>query len=269
MPFDPTAEEDQAQAVTRLVDNSLSDAERPAIEAWASERPEVTRQVAAQRGVADALSRGGPEPPERLVAAVADRVRASERRKTRFTVPAWLGPNLTRRPAFAGVALAAVCAVVAIVVIGVVGGTNRPSIPAAAQLAFAPSTGAAPTARSGTLLNISYAGITFPNYAPQFAVYATGQRTDRIGGRPALTVFYRLPNGARLSYTVFSGRPVRRPLAARPVVFQGVPLHTFTTSSGLAVVTLVRFGRTCVLAAPTRRDLVLALAAAPIREQAA
>ena len=39
--------------------------------------------------------------------------------------------------------------------------------------------------------------------------------------------------------------------------------------AGLAVVTLQRFGRTCVLAAPTSRDLVLALAAAPIREQAA
>jgi hypothetical protein len=268
MPFDPTAEEDQAQAITRLVDNTLSDAERPAIEAWASEHPEIKQQIATERGVADALSHGGPEPPARLVGAVRDRVRASERRKTRLTVPAWLG-NLTRRPAFAGAALVAVCAVVAIVVVGVVSGTNSPSIPAAAKLAFAPSTGAAPGVKSPTLLNVTYAGITYPNYGPQFAVYASGLRTDKIGGRPALTVFYRLPNGHRLSYTVFSGAPVRLPRAAREVVFQGVPLHTFTTSSGLAVVTLVRFGRTCVLAAPTRRDIVLALAAAPIREQAA
>jgi hypothetical protein len=267
MPFDPTAEEDRAQAITRLVDNTLSDAERPAVEAWVNEHPEIRQQVAAQRGVADALTHAGPDPPARLVGAVRDRVRASERRKTRLTAPAWLG-NLTRRPAVAGAALAAVCAVIAIVVVGVLPGSS-PSIPAAAQLAFAPSTGAAPGIKSPTLLNVTYAGITFPNYGPQFAVYATGQRTDRIGGRPALTVFYRLPNGHRLSYTVFSGAPVRRPRAARPVVFQGVPLHTFTTSSGLAVVTLVRFGRTCVLAAPTPRDLVLALAAAPIREQAA
>lgn len=268
MPFDPKSDEDQARAITRLVDNSLSDAERPAIEEWASKRPDIARQVAVQRQVAAALSHGGPEPPARLLTGVRDRVRASDRRQGRSTLPAWLGSNSTLRPALGGAALAAVCAVVALVIVGIVPGAGSPSIPAAAKLAFAPSTGAAPAARSATLLDVSYAGITYPNYA-QFSVQPTGIRTDRIGGRPALTVFYRLPNGARLSYTVFSGAPVRLPRAARTVVFEGVPLRTFTTRSGLAVVTLVRFGRTCVLAAPTRRDLVLALAAAPVREQAA
>ena len=95
------------------------------------------------------------------------------------------------------------------------------------------------------------------------------QRTDRIGGRPALTVFYRLRDGTRLSYTVFSGRPVPRPAFARSVVYQGVPLHVFRTRNGLSVVTLVRFGRTCVLAARTPPSVVLGLAAAPVREQAA
>ena len=52
-------------------------------------------------------------------------------------------------------------------------------------------------------------------------------------------------------------------------MFEGVPLTTFSTRPGLAVVTLVRFGRTCVLAGPTTRDVLLALAAAPVREQAA
>jgi anti-sigma factor RsiW len=268
MPFDPTADEDQARAVTRLVDNTLSDAEKPAVEAWANERPEISRQIADQRGVADALRGGGPEPPERLVAAVRDRVQASDQRRTRLTAPAWLSSRPGLRPVLGGAALAAVCAVVALVVVAIVPGSSSPSIPAAARLAFAPSTGGAPAARNARLLDISYAGITYPNYA-QFAVHPSGQRTDRIGGRPALTVFYRLPNGARLSYTVFSGKPVRLPRAARPVVFEGVPLRTFSTRSGLAVVTLVRFGRTCVLAAPTRRDLVLALAAAPVKEQPA
>lgn len=268
MPFDPTAEEDQAQAITRLVDGSLTAAERPAVEEWANDRPEVSRQIAEQRAVAHALRHGGPEPSERLVATVRDRVRASERRQPRRNLTAWLGSKTTRRPALAGAALAAVCAVVALVIVGIIPGANSPSIPAAAKLAFAPSTGGAPAAKSATLLDISYAGITYPNYA-KFAVLPTGTRTDQIGGRPALTVFYRLPNGARLSYTVFSGAPVPLPRAAKSVVFDGVPLRTFTTRSGLAVVTLVRFGRTCVLAAPTKRDLVLALAAAPVREQAA
>ncbi|MBV8998389.1 MAG: hypothetical protein JO304_04980, partial [Solirubrobacterales bacterium] len=64
------------------------------------------------------------------------------------------------------------------------------------------------------------------------------------------------------------GEPVPRPSSAKSVVFQGVPLHVFTTSSGLSVVTLVRHGRTCVLAARTKPDVVLALAAAPVLAQA-
>jgi hypothetical protein len=47
-----------------------------------------------------------------------------------------------------------------------------------------------------------------------------------------------------------------------------VPLRLFRTSSGLSVVTLVRHGRTCVLAARTSPDVVLGLAAAPVLAQA-
>ena len=81
-------------------------------------------------------------------------------------------------------------------------------------------------------------------------------------------MFYRLRDGTRLSYTVFSGQAVPRPGDAKAVVYDGVHLHVFATRSRLAVVTLVRFGRTCVLAAPTTQDAVLALAAEPIRVQA-
>jgi hypothetical protein len=161
--------------------------------------------------------------------------------------------------------------VVAAVVLAIVlttGGGAAPSITAAAKLAYAPAIQGAPAVKTPTLLDVSYWGVTFPNYG-RLSVVATGQRTDRIGGRPALTVFYRLPNGTRMSYTVFSGTPVPVPHEARTVVFEGVPLQTYTTSPGLSVVTLVRFGRTCVLAAPARQAAVLALAAAPVRAQAA
>jgi len=108
--------------------------------------------------------------------------------------------------------------------------------------------------------------VTYPNYA-KFSVPATGTRTDRIGGRSALTVFYRVSSGAQMSYTVFSGKAVPLPSSATSVVFDGVPLHWFSTSSGLSDVTLVRYGRTCVLAAPVKPNVVLALAAAPVLEQ--
>jgi anti-sigma factor RsiW len=265
--FEPKTEEEQARAITRLVDGSLSASERPAVEAWANERPDIRRQVAAQRRVAGTLSSGGPEAPDRLLAAVRGRVEARDQPKTQRALRGWLGTAPAWRPAAGIAAIAAVCALVVLAVVGVGGANSRPSIPAAANLAFAPSTQPAPAARNSKLLDVSYAGVTYPNYA-EFAVPPTGTRTDRIGGRPALTVFYRLPDGTRLSYTVFSGRPVPLPRAAKAVTFDGVPLRTFTTSNGLAVVTLVRFGRTCVLAARTTQDRVLALAAAPVRAEA-
>ncbi len=159
------------------------------------------------------------------------------------------------------------CAAIVIGVVGIGGGSTGPSIPAAAGLAFARSTGPAPAARTAKLLDVSYGGVTYPNYA-KFSVPATGTRSDRIGGRPALTVFYRLPSGTRLSYTVFSGTAVSLPHDARTVTFEGVPLREFSTSSGLSVVTLVRYGRTCVLAARVKPDVVLGLAAAPVLARA-
>ena len=52
-----------------------------------------------------------------------------------------------------------------------------------------------------------------------------------------------------MSYSVFDGSPVSVPSGAASTRFDGVLLRSYTTSSGLSVVTLVRHGRTCVLAA--------------------
>jgi hypothetical protein len=153
-----------------------------------------------------------------------------------------------------------------VVVAGV--GNSGPSMTSAARMAYVPANSPAPGTHSATLLDVSYGGVTYPNYQRQFNATPTGQLENRIGGRPALTVFYRLDNGARLSYTVFAGKPVPPPGTARLVQYDGVTLRVFNTGK-LAVVTLVRHGRTCVLAAPTPNDIVLAMAEAPLRTQAA
>ena len=248
MRFRQSRDDLQAAAITRVVDD-------PAAE---SDRPEIRRLVAAERRVSDQLRAGGPNPPDRLVSSVEARVREAY----------GSGAGRPRRKWLPMVAVAGVAAVCAAIVIAAVGGGagSRPSIPAAAALAFSSSTGPAPAAKSATLLDVSYGGVTYPNYR-KFSVPPTGRRTDSIGGRPALTVFYRLPNGTPLSYTVFSGKAVPLPSGVRNVVFKGVPLRLFRTSSGLSVVTLVRYGRTCVLAAKTRPDVVLGLAAAPVLAQ--
>ncbi len=266
MPSKPTPDDQEAQAITRAVDDPGLESERAGSGAWAGQS-RIRRQVESERRVAAALRTGGPAPSDRLVRAVETKVRdrygppaQASRRPGRLSRASW-------RPAVAVAGLAAVCAAVVIGVVGIGGGGSGPSIPAAAALAFAPSTGPAPAARSAKLLDASYGGVTYPNYA-KFSVPPTGERTDHIGGRPALTVFYRLPSGKPLSYTVFSGKAVPLPHDARAVRFDGVPLHVFTTSSGLSVVTLVRYGRTCVLAARTEPDVVLSLAAAPVLAQA-
>lgn len=264
MPPDQSPEEHEARAITRLVDAPQADVGTAQEREWAA-RPEVRRQIESERRVARELRTGGPVVPDRLVGSVQEKVRERygadadrPRRQLLTSGPSW-------RPA---VALAGIAAICAAVVIGVVGlnGSSSPTIPAAAGLAFAPSTGPAPAARNARLLDVSYGGVTYPNYA-KLSVPPTGTRTDRIGGRPALTVFYRLPDGTRLSYTVFSGKAVPLPRDAHTVAFEGVPLREFSTSSGLSVVTLVRFGRTCVLAARAKPDVVLGLAAAPVLAQ--
>ena len=142
------------------------------------------------------------------------------------------------------------------------------SITTAASLAYAPATAPPVPAKSAKLLDVSYGGITYPNYASQFGATPAGQRIDRIDGREVLTVYYRLRDGVRLSYSIFNGAPVSLPKSTQTVHVDGVPLHVFTTASGLQVVTLVRNGRTCVLAVPAAHDGVVPYAAWPLTANA-
>jgi hypothetical protein len=255
MGFRHSPEEQQDAAITRVVDDPQ-----------AEPSPELRGQVAAERRVASELRTGGPAVPDRLAKSIDAKVRERYGAEPPPRRRSWSAAGLGWRPAVAVAATAAVCAAIVVAVVGVGGGSSGPSIPAAAELAFAPSTGPAPGTKSATYLDVSYGGVTYPNYH-KFSVPPSGTRTDRIGGRPALTVFYRLPDGTPLSYTVFSGKAIPLPANTRSVKFEGVPLKTFTTSSGLSVVTLVRYGRTCVLAAKTKPDVVLGLAAAPVLAQ--
>jgi hypothetical protein len=264
--FRPKSAEDEACAITGLVDDSLSASERADVEAWAREHENIARQVDAQRQVSAALRDSGPDAPPMLVTQIRDRVtgaygdHAAKQTRRRQAFTGW-------RPLIP-VAAAGVAALVVAIVLIAGGGSGGPSIEHAAQLAFAPSTQPAPGVQSPRYLDVSYGGVTFPNYVRAFGAVPTGQRFDRIGGRPALTVFYRLSNGTRVSYTVFSGKPVPLPQGTQEVVYEHVRLHSFVSGSKLAVVTLVRHGRTCVLAAMTPPSQVIALAEEPLRAQA-
>jgi hypothetical protein len=158
--------------------------------------------------------------------------------------------------------LAALVVAAAIVIYFATRTTPAPSTAAAAKLVLRHPTGQVPAVASADYLAVSYGGVKFPNYTSMNAV-ATGQLSKAIDGRPAMTVFYRLRGGKRLSYTVFSVKQTRSPRRARVEYFDGVGLDTYDMQ-GLTVVTAVRDGRMTVTASSAPRSTVLALAAAPI-----
>jgi hypothetical protein len=252
--FTPESQEHEQQVLARLADGSLDESDREAVEAYVASSPEAQARLARQSRVAMALRAGGPVLSPQAEAEL-DALTAKKTRRRPLLSPA---PLL-------GLATAAAGIVAAILLLG--GGSSAPSIAQTAHLAYSSSTGAAPRpnpAKPG-MLEASFSGITLPDYTAEFGVPATGRRTDVLGGRKILTVFYGLPNGKPMSYSIVSGKPLALPRRARLVSYprQGIQIHGFTDRR-LAVVTLVRNGRTCVLAGETTIGKLVSLAEAPL-----
>lgn len=255
--WSPESPEDEHEALVRLADGSYEASDQAAVEAYVASSPEAQMRLARQRRVATALRAGGPALSPR---AQAELDALSERRERRPRRWARISPA-----PLVGLATAAAAIVVAIVLL-VGGGGNPPSVTQTAQLAYSPATSAAPQADPANprLLQARFAGITLPDYNAEFGVPATGQRTDMLGGRKLLTVYYRLPNGSPMSYSIVSGKPLAPPSATRLVTYRSVQIRGYT-DRGLAIVTLVRNGRTCVLAGKTSIRQLVSLAEAPLR----
>jgi hypothetical protein len=110
------------------------------------------------------------------------------------------------------------------------------------QSATAP---APPQYDEGPLLDIGVDGLRFPDWAEEFGWRATGSRVDHIGGRRAVTVFYRLRD-RRVAYTILSGPELHVPHAFQPAVRNGVLIRHLLIG-GRTIVTWERAGHTCVL----------------------
>lgn len=256
-PFSPESQEHEQQVLARLADGSLEESDREAVEAYVASSPEAQLHLARQRRVATALRAGGPLLSPQAQAELDALTEQSKRRPRRRAL-------ISPAPLL-GLASAAAAIVVAIVLLAG-GGANPPSITRTAQLAYSPATSAAPRPNPGNsrLLEASFGGITLPNYNGEFGVPATGQRTDVLGGRKLLTVYYRLPNGSPMSYSIVSGKPLALPSQSRLVTYRNVQIRGYS-DKGLSIVTLVRNGRTCVLAGKTNVDELVSLAEAPLR----
>jgi hypothetical protein len=220
--------------VTALADGSLPADRRAEVEYRVAASPTLRELFRSQRASVNAVRRSaGPAPPGLRARIEAERRRASGPM-----------PLLPRRVAVA--AAVAVAVVAAVVLLALPSGSPRsPTVAEAAALSGRQATGPAPPRYDGMpLLDREVEGVHFPRWQERFRWRASGVRADRLGRRPATTVFYDRA-GKRIGYTIVGGRALAPP-AGRSTERREVSFRTLR-SGGRTVVTWRRKGRTCVL----------------------
>jgi hypothetical protein len=208
----------------------------------------------ARRGqalIAEAVGHPEAQAPQSLREALDRRVPAAHpRRRT----------GRRRGALAAGLCLAGVLLAALVVALGGShGGRGAPSVLQVADLARLPARGPAPqpAAGGGPALAAAVQGQAFPNWSTAFDWTASGRRSDKLGGRPITTVFYRDDNATTLGYSIVAGRPLRRP-AGHDVVRDGTRYRALTHGSRTTL-TWTEGGHTCVIDAPSTvpaRELV-------------
>jgi anti-sigma factor RsiW len=232
----PTQQADLAA----LADDTIAPGRRAAVESWVASSPELQASYRRERATVELTraARAGDRAPDSLRNRIEQQRRDREPRTRR--------PSLSLGITLAG-ALAAV--IVALAVILPAGTPGAPSVADAAALAAHGPTQAAPGAdprEPGSRLAAAVGDVYFPNWAQALGWWAVGQRRDVLGGRPAVTVYYKA-GGRLLAYTILATPPLPQPHASSRMV-NGVQLRTFH-EGGRTIVTWRRAGHTCVLSA--------------------
>jgi hypothetical protein len=215
-----------------LADGSLEPAARDALLHRAAESPELADALARQRRAVAAVRLAAAEPaPDALRAQVEAMVAARSTRRHR--------PR--RRVLAFGTSVAALAAAAVLVFAG---GSTSPSVAEAAQVALAPARAPAPAARAATnTLDASVDGVAYPYWAGTTGWRATGSRSDTLHGRAVRTVFYENAKGQRLGYAIAAGPPLPTAGGTAHAAYRVL------RSGGAAIVTWLRDGHTCILAA--------------------
>ena len=177
----PTATE--LAELSALADGTLDPARHAEVQARIQASPELTALYERERRVVDALHQA--RATERAPAGLRARIDAS--RPSR-------GTAARRRFAYAGAAAAALAAVVLALVLALPSGTpGAPSVSDAAALAARGPTQPAPAldqAGPQGRLQQNVGDVYFPDWTSRFGWQAIGARTDNLGGRRAVTVYY-------------------------------------------------------------------------------
>jgi hypothetical protein len=191
------------------------------------------------------------EPIRALIASVEAPLRLRERvvaERERHAMRGMLVRRAKLTGAIAGFAAALGIAAALIVPAG--NGVNGPSVTQLAALAGRGATAPAPAVDPAdpTLLRAKVQNVSFPRWSGRLSWRATGQRSDSVGGRHAVTVFYQDPRGVRLGYTILAGAAMDWSPASRKVVSNGVEVHVQQTG-GRVIAEWRERGHSCVISA--------------------
>ncbi len=158
----------------------------------------------------------------------------------------WRASRWLRWAPPAAAAVAAV--VVALVIVLPGGGGSGPNVTEAARVALAPTSGAPPQERAGTReLSVSVDGVSYPYWADETSWRAVGTRVDVVDQRTITTVAYANDRGQRIGYAIAAGDAL--PVSGGRTVTSGGVRFRILQSDGATVVTWLRDGHTCVVAA--------------------
>jgi anti-sigma factor RsiW len=227
----------QLSDLSALADGSLDPSRRQTVEQWIAGSPHLRILYERERAAVEMLHSAATErAPARL------RMYVGSQRASRATRERW-------KPGYGALAAALAAAALALALLLPGGTPGSPSVSQAARLALRGPSGPAPAVDPGdpgTKLAQRIQGLYFPNWSPTLGWQPVGVRSDRLGGRPAVTVYYR--RGAMsVAYTIIGTPALARPSV--PLTHLGGFALQRLSLRGRTVVTWRRAGRTCVISA--------------------
>jgi anti-sigma factor RsiW len=227
----------QLTDLSALADGSLDPSRRQIVEQWIAGSTHLGILYERERAAVEVLQGAATErAPARL------RMHVGSQRASRAARARWKPGS----GALAG-ALAAAALALALLLPG--GTLGSPSVSQAAQLALRGPSGPAPAVDPGDpgmKLAQRVQGLYFPNWSPTLGWQAVGMRSDRLGGRPAVTVYYQRGTMS-VAYTIIGAPALARPSV--PLTYLGRFALQKLSLRGRTVVTWRHAGRTCVISA--------------------
>ena len=242
-PEKPYPSPTQLTDLSALADGSLDPSRRQTVEQWIANSPHLRTLYERERAAVEVLQQAATErAPARL------RMHVGSQRVSRAARARW-------KPSYGALAGALAAAALALALLLPGGTAGSPSVSKAAQLALRGPAGPAPALDPSDpqrKLAQRIQGLYFPNWSPTLGWQPVGVRSDRLGGRPAVTVYYQ--RGAMsVAYTIIGTPALAQPSV--PLTHVGGFALQKLTMSGRTVVTWRRAGHTCVISAsgvPTR-----------------